>query len=730
MPDTSKASPAILIIGVIGLTLILFATFYSPKGTTDMSAPEKQNANRLLGEKSPYLLQHAYNPVDWYPWGEEAFAKAAAEDKPIFLSIGYSTCHWCHVMEHESFEDSSVAALMNKTFINIKVDREERPDVDDVYMTVCQMMTGSGGWPLTILMTPDKRPFYAATYIPRESHYNRPGMLDLIPRIGEVWKTERDKIFESAQQIETHLQKSIDHKAGEVLGQQLLDVAFSQFEKTYDAHYGGFNQKPKFPTPHNMMFLLRYHQRTGQAQALQMVDKTLTEMRYGGLYDHVGKGFHRYSTDEKWLLPHFEKMLYDQAMLLFAYLEGFQANQNPLFRQTAEDILTYVLRDMTSPEGGFYAAEDADSEGEEGKFYVWSRAEVLDVLGKADGEWFSAHFNISADGNFHDEATGEAAGVNIPHLVKSYASLAAAEGVTEEKFQQRAAQVLKRLFDHREKRIHPLKDDKVLTDWNGLMIAASARAGRVLNNPAYVQASAAAFAFVEKKLLQENGKLLHRYRDGEAAIGGFLDDYAFMIWGAIELFEATGEPQYLQKALQFTDIAIANFWDDQNGAFFFTAQDAEELLVRKKEIYDGAIPSGNSVMMLNLLRLARLSGNMVLENRSADIGRAFSNQVTRYPAGHTLLMSALDFSIGPVFEVVVAAKAGESGKILAALNQPYLPNKVLVIKNEANAAELAKVAPYTKEMAAGKDSSLIYVCRNFACQLPVSSAEEALKFMQ
>lgn len=732
MRDTKFGTIAIAVLGLAGIALIISGAFQTNQGQEQMQQNKKQASNRLIQEKSPYLLQHAYNPVDWYPWGEEAFAKAAAEDKPIFLSIGYSTCHWCHVMEHESFEDSTVASLMNQSFVNIKVDREERPDVDDVYMTVCQMMTGSGGWPLTILMTPDKKPFYAATYIPRESRYNRPGMIELIPRIDHIWKNERAKIFESAGQIESHLQKSINYSAGEPLNEALLNRAYQQFESTFDPQNGGFNQRPKFPTPHNLMFLLRYYHRTGQPQALHMVEKTLTKMRYGGIYDHIGKGFHRYSTDEKWLLPHFEKMLYDQAMLLIAYTEAYQVTGNPLFRDTAADILSYVLRDMTSPEGGFYAAEDADSEGEEGKFYVWSKREVLQVLGQKEGEWFSQIFNIAEAGNFLDEATGETTATNIPHLRRSYSEIASAEQVNEADLQKRINKNLKRLFDHREERIHPLKDDKVLTDWNGLMIAASARAFKILGEEEYLNAAESAFAFVEQNMMPAPDRLLHRYRDGEAGIEGFLDDYAFLMWGATELFEATGNPRYLQRALQLNEVVQQKFYDDNNYGYFFTANDAEALLIRKKEIYDGAIPSGNSVMMLNQLRLARMTGEMSLEKSATAIGRAFSEQVINYPAGHALLMSALDFSVGPIYEMVFVAQQLNKAALanLAELNRPFMPNKVTVVKTHKTATRLAELAGYTRDMDNGSDNQLIYVCRDFACQLPVSSAKQALQLLQ
>ena len=571
------------------------------------------NQNRLKNEKSPYLLQHADNPVDWYPWGEEAFEKAAREDKPILLSIGYSTCHWCHVMEHESFEDPEVAKLMNETFVSIKVDREERPDIDNVYMTVCQLLSKGGcGWPLNIIMTPDKKPFFAGTYIPKESRFGRIGMVELVPRIKEVWKDKREEVLKSADSITEAVKKATgltEGSSGRDLTPAALTLGYNQLLGRFDETNGGFGTAPKFPTPHNLLFLLRYWKRTGDEQALSMVEATLGGMRKGGVYDHVGYGFHRYSTDPRWFLPHFEKMLYDQAMLALVFTEAYQATGKKEYEDTARQIFTYVMRDMTSPEGGFYSAEDADSEGEEGKFYVWTEDEITGVLGKDDAELIIKTYNVEESGNFSEEASGEKTGSNILYLKKPLPELARSFGMSADEFEGRIDKSRKKLFDVREKRVHPHKDDKILTDWNGLMIAALSKGASVFSDPLYSDAAKRAADFVLGKMTDGKGRLLHRWRDGEAGIGGSIDDYSFFIWGLLELYESTFDIKYLKAALDLQTEMTGLFWDDKNGGFYFTSHDAEELITRHKEIYDGAIPSGNSVAMLNLLRIGRITGD-------------------------------------------------------------------------------------------------------------------------
>ncbi len=690
-------------------------------------ADDNTRYNRLKDEKSPYLLQHAANPVDWYPWSEEAFEKAKAEDKPIFLSIGYSTCHWCHVMEHESFEDSSVAELMNAAFVNIKVDREERPDIDDIYMTVCQMLTRSGGWPLTIIMTPDKEPFFAATYIPKQSRHKRPGMLDLIPRISQVWNNERSRILNSAEEITEHLTRASKGAPGEQLDSTLLDTAYQQLAQTYEPEYGGFGQSPKFPTAHNFMYLMRRFYRTKDATALSMVETTLKSMRKGGIFDHVGYGFHRYSTDREWLVPHFEKMLYDQAIIAMAYTEAWQTTGDSSYKRTAGEIYEYVLRDMTSPDGAFYSAEDADSEGEEGKFYVWSMEELFEILGEEDGRIYARVYNFSEDGNFLEEATRERLGTNIPHLQESLDELAVDLDTSPDELRKNLEASRQKLFEVREKRIHPLKDDKVLSDWNGLMIAALAKSAMAFQEPPLADAASRAADFVLTNMRREDGRLMHRFRDGELAIDAFLDNYAFMIWGLIELYQATFDSRYLVEAVKLNEMAIEDFWDAESSGFFFTANDAEKLLVRRKDIYDGATPSGNSVMMYNLVRLARMTGKTLYEDYAMHLGKAFSALVKQYPAAYTQLMIAMEFMQGPTHEVVIAGNPEHQSTMAmsAALAKPFLPNKVVVLANGDSAIET--LAPFTANMFSDGNQSAAYVCQNFACELPTTNINKMLK---
>ena len=689
--------------------------------------------NRLQNEKSPYLLQHADNPVDWYPWGDEAFEKAKKEDKPILLSIGYSTCHWCHVMEHESFEDNEVAALMNENFISIKVDREERPDIDNIYMTVCQLLSkGSCGWPLNIIMTPEKKPFYAATYIPKQSRYGRLGMMELVPRIGEVWKNNREEILKSADRATQSLAVATDPtriQASEELDNTTLKKTFQQLESRYDPAHGGFGNRPKFPTPHNLLFLLRYGQRTGNQKAIDMVSKTLESMSNGGIFDHIGFGFHRYSTDREWLVPHFEKMLYDQALLALAYTEAYQLTKNQGFKQTAEQIFTYVLRDMTSPKGGFYSAEDADSEGEEGKFYLWTEQEIIEILGRDEGEIIINIYNTNANGNFTDEVSGEKPRTNILHLNKNPDQAAMALGISRDELDRSIGQSRQKLFDIREKRIHPFKDDKIITDWNGLMIAALAKAGRVFNNKNYTDAAEKAAVFINTELTKE-GRLLHRYRNGDAAILANIDDYAFFVWGLLELYESTFNTEYLKEAISLNDQMIKYFWDDKNFGFFFSPYDGEKLLVKQKEIYDGAVPSGNAVAMMNLLKLSRITANTKYETFANELATAFSTTLNNSPISHTMFMSGLDFAVGPSYEIVITGKKGspDTNKMISVLREKYVPNKVVIFKDE-NTIDISEIAPYTKSQKLIDGVATSYVCLNFICKLPTTDPQKMLELL-
>jgi uncharacterized protein YyaL (SSP411 family) len=691
-----------------------------------------RSTNRLIHEKSPYLLQHAHNPVDWYPWGKEAFERAGKENKPVFLSIGYATCHWCHVMEKESFENPEVARLMNEALISIKVDREERPDIDTVYMKVCQILTGSGGWPLTIIMTPDKKPFFAATYIPKENRFGRLGMLELIPRIQGLWENNRAELETSADNIVTSLKESAASRQGEDPGEDTLDAAYHQLEQQFDAEHGGFGISPKFPAAHTLLFLLRYWRRTGNENALQMVEKTLQSMRRGGLFDHIGYGFHRYSTDAHWMVPHFEKMLYDQALLAMAYTEAFQVTGNHDCKNTAKEIFAYVLRDMTSPEGAFYSAEDADSEGEEGKFYLWTSGELEKILSKEDADLALRVFNVEKDGNFAEEASGRKTGTNILHQKKSLAKIASELKLSPEALSQNLESIRVSLFKKREKRVRPLKDDKVLADWNGLMITALAKASVALDEPAYETASQKAAGFILRLMRDKQGRLSHRNRGGQSSITAFLDDYAFLIWGLLELYEATFDARFLKEALELNEVLIRHFWDEKDGGFYFTPDDGEQLLLRQKELYDGAIPSGNSVQMLNLLRLGRMTSNPELEKKAARTGRIYSKDVELSPSAFTQMMAAVDFGIGPSHEVVVvgATETENTKAMLKALWTEFSPNKVvLFIPTDKEPSAIFQIAPFTSRMTSIESKATAYVCQNYTCQQPTTDIETMLQFI-
>jgi len=682
----------------------------------------KSEPNKLINEKSPYLLQHANNPVEWYPWGDEAFEKAKSEDKPIFLSIGYSTCHWCHVMAHESFEDPYVAKLLNEAFVSIKVDREERPDIDKIYMMVCQLMTGSGGWPLTIMMTPDKKPFFAGTYFPKENRFGRIGMVDLVNRVKNLWINERKDLLESSEKIIFALQNAGAESPGRSLTETVLKKAYSLLSGRYDKEKGGFGNAPKFPTPHNLLFLLRYWKRTGDEEALKMVERTLEAMRMGGIYDHIGFGFHRYSTDPNWLVPHFEKMLYDQALLTLAYLEIYQATGKEVYANTAKEVLRYVSRDMVSSEGGFYSAEDADSEGVEGKFYVWSRAEIEEILGIEDAKIFAKLYNVEVNGNFLEEATREKTGNNIVHL---NSNLSDTHSIDIELLRNK-------LFEAREKRIRPHKDDKILTDWNGLMIAAFAKAGYIFNEPKYIQVAEKAVNFILNQMKNSEGRLLHRYREGGADILAFIDDYAFLIWGLINLYEASFETLYLKTAISLTEEQLRLFWDSSIGAFFFTAEDAESLLTRQKETYDGAIPSGNSVAMLNLLRLAQLTGDDKYEKKADQLGRVFAEGVRANPTAHSLMMVAVDYAVGPTYSLVIAGDEGkdDTNSMLEEVRKQFLPNKSLIFRPTENSyPEIDKYSNFIQFFDKYEGKATAYVCINKTCKAPTNDINVAIEHL-
>jgi uncharacterized protein YyaL (SSP411 family) len=642
--------------------------------------------NRLQYEKSPYLLQHAANPVDWYPWGEEAFARAKGEDKPVFLSIGYSTCHWCHVMAHESFEDGETASLLNEAFVCVKVDREERPDIDGIYMRICQMMTGGGGWPLTVVMTPERRPFFAATYIPKESRWGKTGLVELIPQIGRLWRTERERIEEAAAKTVSVLRQPVSEQ-GEAPGEETLSDAFAELQGQLDVEFGGFGAAPKFPMPHQLLFLLRHGERTGKEEAIRMAEQTLRAMRRGGIFDQLGYGFHRYSTDRQWLVPHFEKMLYDQALTVLACTEAFRAGGDGEHARTAREVLEYVLRDMHAPEGGFYAAEDADSEGEEGRFYLWGTDEIRRLLDPEEAGFAAEIFGLEEEGNFTDPVTGKRTGLNILHLADSEEEAAAGHGISGEEIRRRLDVVRLRLLTARAGRVRPRRDEKILADWNGLMIAALARAACVLEEPRYLAAARAAADFVRTRMQTPDGRLLHRWCGGEPAMTGNLDDYAFLIWGLIELYEAGFDARDLRTALELQRILTERFRDSAGG-FFFTPDDGEELLTRLKEGHDGAVPSGNAVTLMNLIRLGRMTGDPRLEEESVVLSRAFAESVRRLPSAHAQWLVALEMMAAPSCNVVIAGRpeAADTRELIAVVRRCRSPRPVLLLRPEGETA--------------------------------------------
>lgn len=689
--------------------------------------------NRLVTEKSPYLLQHANNPVNWFPWGSEAFEKAKNEDKPIFLSIGYSTCHWCHVMERESFEDPEVAELLNANFVCVKVDREQRPDIDSTYMRACQMMMGSGGWPLNLFLTPELLPFFAATYIPRESRFGRIGIKELISNISGLWEKRKEELLSSADEIVSLLRRgeTVSSLAQEeILDALTLDEAYLYFVDNFDKVYGGFGGAPKFPSSHRLTFLLRYWKRTGRDGAIRMVEKTLDSMRCGGIYDHVGFGFHRYSIDRQWIVPHFEKMLYDQAMLTIAYVEAYQAMGEEKFKDTAREILTYVLRDMTDPKGGFHSAEDADVEGEEGEYYLWTEDEIMSLLPKDEADLVIRLFNVERDGNFEEESTRRKTGKNILHLKKTLSEVSQNLKMPLKVLKERLENSRKKLFAARDGRIRPGKDDKILTDWNGLMVVALAKASQVFNDVKYVDAAKRAVDFIFNNMRDSKGRLYHNYRDGEAAIPGFLDDYAFLTWGLLELYETTFETKYLQRAISVNEDMMKHFWDENQGGFYFTADDTESVLVRNKEIYDGPYPSGNSVAALNLLRISRMTAKPEYEEKSSQMLRAFSPVVSQVPTAHTSLMAALDFAIGPSYEVVIVGTQQNTKDMLNSLKRAFIPNKVVLFRSSVvERPEIVRFSEFTRDLSIREGKATAYVCHNYQCDLPTTSPEKMLRLL-
>ncbi|MFD1774329.1 thioredoxin domain-containing protein [Paenibacillus rhizophilus] len=677
--------------------------------------------NRLINEKSPYLLQHAHNPVDWMPWGEEAFEKAKAENKPVFVSIGYSTCHWCHVMEEESFQDEEVAELLNGHFVAIKVDREERPDIDSLYMSVCQAMTGGGGWPLNVVLTPEKKPFYAGTYFPKRRMMGQLGLMEVMDQIRMKWETDSIKLTQLGDDLLTEIKATaLKNRGGEESGlsDELLHHAFRLYSTIFDETYGGFGQAPKFPTPHNLSFLLAYSQAYDKPEALRMVEKTLESMYKGGIYDHIGFGFARYSTDDQWLVPHFEKMLFDNALLASSYVEAYQITGKPLYSEVAESLFTYVLRGMTSPEGAFYSAEDADSDGEEGAFYIFSREEIEEALGVQDMHSYCHVYGITEE--------GISRGYSIPNLLAGLPEeLADKLDMNPLALRTRIEEWREKLFAYREQRVHPSKDDKVLTSWNGLMIAALAKGAKALQKPEYAKAAGAAADFIWSRLRREDGRLLARYRDGEAAYPGYVDDYAFLIWGLTELYEATGTAVYLERALVLTDGLLELFTDEEEGGFFFTGKDAEQLPIRSKELYDGAMPSGNSVAVKTLWKLAAITQDVKLKGVAERTAAVLGKAATKYPASYGMFLQALLVITSGGKEWVLSGKKDDPTlhSMISLVQQAYMPDASLLIHWEDPADKLSALLPHLKDKPAIGGDATAYVCQDFACQEPITSLE-------
>ena len=663
--------------------------------------------NNLIHETSPYLLQHAHNPVEWYPWGEEAFEKARRENKPVLLSIGYSACHWCHVMAHESFENEDIAKLMNDLFVNIKVDREERPDLDQIYMNAVQMMTHHGGWPMTVFLTPDGVPFYGGTYFPPQDRYNIPGFPRVLIGVAEAYRDKQDDIRETGKSLVSELKRlSETAGSGHPIDVELLDAANTGIARNYDSVNGGFGGAPKFPPAMTLEFLLRTYVRTGDREALDMVAYTCQKMANGGMYDQLGGGFHRYSVDARWLVPHFEKMLYDNALLSRLYLHYFQVSQAPWARETVEGILDYVLREMTHPEGGFYSTQDADSEGHEGKFFVWDIDEIRTALDETQASLFCTYYNITESGNFE--------GKNIPNVTRSIEEIATGYNVPASALHDSLNESKRKLFELREQRVKPDRDEKILTAWNGLMLASFAEAGVILDRADYTDAARKNAEFVLSNLRRE-GSLLRTWKDGQAKFNGYLEDYAFLIEGLVTLFETTGEFRWLEEAITLSDRMIDEFWDTEGGSFFFTGKSHENLIVRSKDYFDNATPSGNSVGAMALLRLAILTDNENYRNVATAVLSEVSGQIRRYPSGFGYALSAADFLLSTPKEVAIVGKdAADIHPLLHEAWRRYLPNKVVAPGFGSENIPLLQNRPLQN----GRPTA--YVCVHYACQQPVN----------
>jgi uncharacterized protein YyaL (SSP411 family)/aryl-alcohol dehydrogenase-like predicted oxidoreductase len=677
-----------------------------------------QHTNRLIHETSPYLLQHAHNPVDWYPWGEEALRRATEENKPILLSIGYSACHWCHVMEHESFEDEQIAKLMNESFVCIKVDREERPDLDEIYMAATVTLNqGQGGWPMTVFLTPDQQPFFAGTYFPPTDKYGRPGFPTLLKRLAELWRTNPDGLRTQATQLTDRLRQQSGPLPSMPVGEAELAAAAAHFAGSFDPTHGGFGPAPKFPAATGLSLLLRQHRRTGDAQALHMVRTTLDAMARGGIYDQIGGGFARYSTDEHWLVPHFEKMLYDNALLTRTYLEGFQATGDPFYRQIATEVLDYILREMTAPEGGFYSATDADSEGEEGKFFVWTPAEIEAILGEEEARRFCAYYDITDNGNWE--------GKSIPNVRRTIEQVAARLEISAQELRASLDRARPKVYEARRQRVPPGLDDKILTAWNGMMVSSMAEGYRILDDRRYLEAATRAADFLLGTLVRPNGRLLRTYRAGKANLNAYLEDYSYLSEALIDLYEAGGVSRYLLEAVRLAEILLADFVDGESGAFYTTARDHESLILRRREGTDGATPSGNAVAASALARLSFHLDRDDLRSAAQRAITAYGKQIALYPHAFAKSLAVVEFLLEGPAELALIGTSGEAGfeALRQEIGRHYLPNRIIAHHDPAEGDP--PPFPLLKGKSLVNGHAALYVCRNFACQAPITDPAQA-----
>ena len=685
-----------------------------------------KHTNRLVQETSPYLLQHGHNPVDWYPWGEEALSRARKEDKPILLSIGYSSCHWCHVMERESFEDEAVAKLMNDRFVNIKVDREERPDLDEIYMNAVQMMTGSGGWPMTVFLTPELMPFHGGTYFPPEDRGGMPGFSKVLTAVSDYYRTHPGDVGRVTEQMKSALHQIAEIGAGrespegELINEKIFLNAYESLERQFDPHHGGFGGAPKFPNSMALSFLLRYWKRTGQEKALKMVQFTLERMADGGIYDHLGGGFHRYSVDDRWLVPHFEKMLYDNALLSRTYFEAFQATHRERFRQVGEEILSYVLRDMTSPGGGFYSTEDADSEGKEGKFYVWRRDGIDEILGKEAGSAFSFYYGVTSGGNFEE-------GENILHIDSDFEEVSRSCGIPISRLKSLVDEGRKKLFREREKRVRPDMDEKILTSWNGLMISGFVDGYKVTGDEKYLNVAEKTARFILEEMTKD-GLLMRVSASGKAQLKGYSEDYAFFVQALIDLYEATFEMDWLKEANDLNETMIRQFWDEKDGGFFFSGKENEVLIARSKSPYDNAVPSSNSVAVFNLLKLGYLTGEDSLKEKAEKILRLFRKFLSEHPSGFSQMLSGLFFSLGPEEIGIVGSKDDPRVRPMAReVHLAYLPDRILSFRDPRERIS-GNWLPFLRNVKVAGPPA-VFVCKNFTCLPPARDEEELRKVL-